>query len=492
MNPNLSSGPDGVPGVIVADCRYAFLKPMKHIFALILESSTFPDAWKISRLVPVYKKGDRSDISNYRPIAILNNFCKIFEFCLHQPIMEHVRDSISSDQHGFMPGRSTTTNLFVITQFISDHLDKMSQVDVIYTDFSQAFDRLDHKLLLSKIRRFYLSNRLINLLESYLSNRRQFVENAGIKSKSFQVRSGVPQGSVLGPLLFNLFIDDITSIFSAECLIYADDMKLFSSVSSIEDCLRLQADLAKLQRWCVVNHLHLNVGKCNVVSFHRTKKPILFNYQINEEILSRPEVISDLGVIFDSDLSFNIHINSTVNRCYKTMGFIIRSGRGFSTETLMKLFNAYIRSRLEYACPIWSPTYAVHVKELETILRKFLKFLSYLQDGVYPEIGFPQESLLHRFNLVTLEQRRHYHLIMFLHKTIGGHINCPAISRQLAFSVPRPGARHQTLFYLPFARTRSQQSSPLHNMCRIYHSVQNQLDIMDTTAAGIKSYFLSQ
>lgn len=488
---NLSSGPDCVPGIIVVDCRFSFLVPLKHIFSLILKSSCFPDVWKISRIVPIFKKGNRSDVSNYRPVAILNNFSKIFEFCLYRPLLEHVRDRLSEHQHGFLPGRSTTSNLFVITQFISDHLDKSSQVDVVYTDFSKAFDRLDHRLLLSKIRHFCISDDLIRLIGSYLAKRRQFVGNGSVRSSDFLVRSGVPQGSILGPLFFSMFINDVTSLLSVRYLLYADDMKLFCPIKSVGDCFRLQDDLDILQQWCVNNHLPLNVQKCNIMSYHLIKNPVLFSYSIGGEILSRPEVIHDLGVTFDPGLTFVTHINTIINKSFKCMGFVMRNGKGFSAATLLRLFNIYIRSRLEYACVVWSPTYAVHIQELEIILRKFLKYLSYIQDGVYPEIGYPQEALRRRFGVESLELRRQYHSVMFLRKIVKGHIDCPSISAQLTYSIPRSGARHQTLFYLPFARTRLQQSSPLHTMCNNYHSVQSHLDLFSATDSEIRSVLFS-
>src|SRR3978361_1174930 len=132
------------------------------------------------------------------------------------------------------------------------------------------------------------------------------------------------------------------------------------------------------------------------MSYHLIKNPVLFSYSIGGEILSRPEVIHDLGVTFDPGLTFVTHINTIINKSFKCMGFVMRNGKGFSAATLLRLFNIYIRSRLEYACVVWSPTYAVHIQELEIILRKFLKYLSYIEYGVYPEIGYPQEALRRR------------------------------------------------------------------------------------------------
>ena len=174
----------------------------------------------------------------------------MFECVLYKGIIDYVKDKLSFNQHGFISGRSTVTNLFVITQYISDQLDKSLQVDVVYTDFTKAFDHLDHSRLLCKLHRYGFSDSLVQLLRSYLLNRSQYVECRGVKSKTFRALSGVPQGSILGPLLFNLFIDDVSCRLSARHLLYADDMKLFHCISTISDCLCLQQNLDILSEWC--------------------------------------------------------------------------------------------------------------------------------------------------------------------------------------------------------------------------------------------------
>lgn len=313
----------------------------------------------------------------------------------------------------------------------------------------------------------------------------------GLKSSCFHACSGVPQGSVLGPLLFNMFIDDITSDIPVPCLLYADDIKLYQPITSLSHCSRLQESLDRVFDWCDRNRLTLNVSKCSVMSFHRKRDPIMFPYNLNGEILSRPNFVRDLGVLFDPQLSFSQHIDTIVSKCHKTMGFIIRNGRNFSCDTLIRLFNAYIRSRLEYASIIWSPTYAIYVNELERVQRKFLKFMAFKQDGSYPVVGYCHELLLQRFGTSSLERRRHYHSTMFLYKLLNNQIDCVDIVKRIPFATRRPEARHQSPFYLPFARTRAQQSSPLFSMCRNYDIVRDQIDIFNSSCREIKSVFFN-
>lgn len=491
IRPNLTAGSDCIPGFLVRDCIGALVRPLLHIFNLILSTGKFPVCWKTSRIVPVFKTGERANVSNYRPIALLCNFSKLFEFCIHHVTIRHVSRRVSERQHGFLAGRSTVTNLAVLSQYLAESLDSGGQVDVVYTDFSKAFDRIDHGLLISKLPSFGFSEKFIRLLTSYISGRRQFVEVRGCRSMLFDVPSGVPQGSVIGPLLFNIFIDDVTLVLKNRCLLYADDMKVYSRIGAPSDAFALQSDLDSLQQWCVDNGLHLNVSKCSVVSFTRSKSPVLFDYLISGVTLPRLKTVKDLGVVFDAGLTFNEHITSVVSAAMKCMGFIIRNTKEFtSPESLLSLFNSLVRSRLEYASVVWSPCYAVHVQELETVLRKFLKFLSFRMDGVYPVVGHPQELLLQRFGLISLERRRQYASLLFLFKLVNSMIDCADLLRQFNFAVPRLEARFPDTFYITTPRTRTLQSSPIHTMCLIYSTVSDSIDIFFTSQNEIRRIFL--
>ena len=242
----LTAGDDLIPSFLVHDCKYAFSEPLTIIINLALRSNTFPDRWKRARISPIHKKGKSSALDNYRPIAILSNFAKVFEQVLYGRIYENVRSYISPNQHGFMSGRSTITNLAVLTQELCVTIDNCSQMDVIYTDFSHAFDTLPHNTLLYKLSNFGLSCSLLELIRSYLYNRRNYVFYNGFKSFEFVSTSGVPQGSNLGPLFFNLFINDLLQSLTCRLLAYADDLKIFSGISSNEDTELLQDNLCSI------------------------------------------------------------------------------------------------------------------------------------------------------------------------------------------------------------------------------------------------------
>ena len=242
-----------------------------------------------------------------------------------------------------MKGRSTTTNLVVITQFIAKSIDMQAQTDVVYTDFSKAFDRLDHSILLRKLKLLGLSSPFLMLFVSYLSNRKQYVVFNGFRSVEYLATSGVPQGSVLGPLLFNIFIDDIVTDLEVNCLLYADDLKFFDVVRDVGDCEKIQRNLDKISRWCLLNKLSLNTQKCNVMSFTLKSSTIVFNYTLEGTTLERPDIFRDLGVIYDKKLSFSKHIETIVCEAYRSYGFIARNSRDFvDLNTIKMLYNCVV------------------------------------------------------------------------------------------------------------------------------------------------------
>ena len=354
----MTSGFDMIPSFIIKDCAFVFANLLQILFNMALKTNNFPKSWKFAKVCPVFKNGDSTCVSNYRAIAILSNFAKVFEIVLYNRIYSSVSQQISLSQHGFVSNRSTISNLTVFTQYISDHIDKLGQVDAVYTDFSKAFDKIDHALLLNKLQNFGFGTRLILFFKSYLFDREQYVSYNGYRSKVFLATSGVPQGSNLGPLLFLLFINDLCCQINCNKLLFADDLKIFNSINSEDDYDSLQADINKLQDWCVLNKLHLNISKCKVLSFTNRRTSFVYDYSINGVILSRCTDTKDLGIIFDYQLSFKKHINSRTSEAMRMLGFIMRNCKNFNNLQALKiLYYSFVRSKLEYGSIIWNPCY---------------------------------------------------------------------------------------------------------------------------------------
>ena len=474
----MTSGHDQIPSFLVKDCRYAFITPLLYIFNLILKTSVFPDSWKTARVCPILKSGDPSLMTNYRPLSILCNFAKLFEISLYSYIYPAVKNLISPHQHGFMEGRSTITNLALFSQYAANALDNHGQVDVIYTDFAKAFDRIDHEIILTKLNNFGFHESLIALIRSYLTNRVQYVSYNGFDSKQFIATSGVPQGSNLGPLLFLLFINDLVQVIDCEKVLFADDLKIYHTIENVEDCLFIQNQLRKIEVWCDENNLQLNIQKCKSLTFTLKKQYIVFNYQLRSTNLCRCESIKDLGIVFDPKLSFTDHINQVTTSALRMLGFIIRNCRNFHDPTALKvLYFAYVRSKLEYGSLIWYPFYNVHELAVENVQRKFLKFMQYKISGAYPERGFSQHLLLNLLNFQSLHLRRVLFAVGFIYKLLHNKIDCVGLINQIIFRVPRLSTRVSTTFHLPVARTNILLRSPIYTMCNSVNGVAMHCDI---------------
>nr|CAH7718732.1 unnamed protein product [Callosobruchus chinensis] len=473
-----TSGPDRIPSFFVRDCINVLVKPLAKLFNLSVSTCTFPDIWKLSKVCPILKSGDPADIKNYRPISILSNFAKLLEIVMYNRIYTAVHRSLSPFQHGFLAQRSTVTNLITFTQKAIDCVDRQGQLDVIYTDFAKDFDRIDHNILLSKLSLFGFHTSALTFIESYLLERKQYVTFNGYKSNEYVAKSGVPQGSNLGPLLFILFIDDIAESVNCDRLLFADDLKIFATVSSREDCDALQQEIQSIEKWCRNNQLFLNPSKCKILSFTRKKRILLYDYRIGDTILARCESNKDLGVIYDTKLTFAQHISQKINEASRFYGFIVRNCRSFSrTDALLILYSSYIRSKLEYACIIWNPIYKCYKESLERIQRKFLKFLAFRLDGFYPPQGISYSYLLSRFHIQSLDTRRSCASIAFLYKLLHNMVDANDILAQLNFYVPPTRTRNVRAFHCDRARTNLFTKSPIFFMCSSYNEICNQCDI---------------
>lgn len=285
---------------------------------------------------------------------------------------------IIKQQHGFCKGRSTATNLMTFSEFLHRTLDDHGQVDVVYTDFEKAFDKVSHTILFQKLRNSGIHGNLLRWVISYILNRTQIVKIGSSMSKDIRATSGVPQGSHLGPLLFLLYINDINSTLRCcEFELFADDLKIYSVVNCDNDCLVLQNELERFASYCDVNKLNLNLKKCCVVSYtKRTVSFRTFDYQLNNSTLIRSSEIKDLGVYFNQKLNFNKHIDKIVNKSLQMLGFLIRICSKFKQiQPIKNIYRSIVRSQLEYCSVIWNPHYKLHINELESVQRRFCRYV---------------------------------------------------------------------------------------------------------------------
>lgn len=478
LDTNYSSGPDLFPDVLLKCCASSLYKILTYIFNLSIKTQRFPISWKSSYIIPLHKSGRKDVVENYRPIAKLSTIPKLFESIITDFLYFYCKPAISNLQHGFVKGRSTSTNLVEFSEYVTGSLLKGFQVDAIYTDFSKAFDRINHDVLLFKLSKLGISDNIIRWIHSYLTERTQVVKFRMASSEPVYVTSGVPQGSHLGPLLFLLFVNDVPAILiHALILMFADDFKIYLSINNLIDCIHLQEDLSRFSVWCLKNKLFLNFDKCKRITLTRKFIPIDFAYQLNENVVNKVEFITDLGVIVDKKLTFNLHIESIVNRANKLLGFIKRFSADFSDPYVVKiLFISFVRSILEYACVVWCPYYDIYIKRLESVQKKFLRFA--LRGLPWADtLNLPAyEDRLKLLSLQTLELRRHTAQTRFIHRLLNGDINAPNLLSKLNINSRPCTLRTNDFLYQSMARTNYGLNAPLRAMTKSYNADCHLLD----------------
>lgn len=480
MDENKTNSPDNIPTLFYKRTVVEIVKPLKLIFINSLKQRKFPSQWKLSFLTPLHKSGDKSDIINYRPISITSAASKIFEKIMLLFILDRVQHLISAHQHGFAKSKSTITNLAEYVNFLSTNIANGGQVDSIYTDFAKAFDKLMHRILMRKLDRFPLNNCIKAWIYSFLTDRTQVVCINGTKSNPIHPTSSVPQGCILSPLLFALFINDLPSKLQCSVLLFADDCKIFKSMNCHDDCRLLQNDLNTLSDWCNENKLQLNAGKCAAISFTRRtdRRFQYFAYAINNVNLNRTSVIKDLGVIFDEKLTFKNHVNSIISRASKSLGFICRSLKPFNNLSTYKiLYNTYIRSILEYGSSIWNPYY--HTQ------RKFTRILCY-------KFGFPRDTYqlrLQRLDMQSLFTRRLYFDEMLLYKVVSGKLNTNLI-QSFNINVPLRTTRFAPIFYIPSVASNIEYFSLALRLKRQHNDHFSNVDLFDNSLPRTKNIII--
>ena len=327
-----------------------------------------PQAWLDASVTPIFKKGDKLSADNYRPISMVPIVSKIAERIISDKLLPFLlsADIIPEQQHGFLPGRSVLTNLLPCVNYWSESLDRGMPVDVIYLDFSRAFDRVPRRRLLCKLEHFGIRGRLLAWISSFLSDRSFSVKVGEIYSDKQSVLSGVPQGTVLGPVLFLVYIADLARMLNTNFAFYADDLKIFANPSSTRNLLF--DDLLTLSKWCSDWLLPLNTRKCSVL--HLGAQNPRLQYSIDGMLISAAEVQNDLGVLISSNLSWSEHILAVTRRANRLLYLMKRAFTGCSLELYVRLYTTYVRPLLEHGGPVWCPVLVRDSVLLESIQRR--------------------------------------------------------------------------------------------------------------------------
>ena len=404
LNIYKSMGPDGIHPRLLKELAIPLSKPLARIFNKSLIECQLPDDWKQATVSAIYKKGSRNKAGNYRPVSLTCILCKVMEGCIRDQLVDHItaNNLFSNSQFGFIKGRSTGLQLLNVMDLWTKALDNSLSIDTIYLDFMKAFDTVPHRRLVHKLAAFGIINPILGWVNEFLTGRVQQVCVSGTKSEWAKVSSGIPQGSVLGPVLFVLYINDLPSNIKSNIFMFADDTKLFRTIETPIDQHTLQDDLNQLTQWSRKWLLKFHPNKCKVMHIGKAKTDE-YRYTLNVNNVNHElEYITeekDIGVIIDCKLEFDKHVNFKINKASGIMAVIRRSFITLNESNFVPLYKALVRSHLDYASHIWSPYKQKYKDALENVQRRATKQINGMKDIPYPE-------RLKRLKLPTLAYRR--------------------------------------------------------------------------------------
>lgn len=371
----ISRTPDQVPIYFIKRVIGPLLTPLLFLFNSFYKNGFVPNQWKMANIIPVFKKGNRNKAQNYRPISLTSSFCRLFESIISKRILYHLQNNslLSTKQFGFLPKKSTTSNLITcyynwLVSFSSNHV-----TDVVYTDISKAFDTVSHVKLISVLVNYGLNKCTITWIKNFLEIRQQQVSIGSFLSDPLPVWSGVPQGSVLGPLLFIIFINDITNCSKilnplGDLSLFADDAKFFGTNQHL-----LQSSLNFVTSWTKDRQLKLAEKKCLALQICKPAKRKTSKFTLNDYELNQSPNIKDLGIYISSDLKWADHISFIYNKASVKAYQILKTFQTNNFSTLLKLYLTYIRPILEHNTVLWSPWMKKDILKIESIQRNYLR-----------------------------------------------------------------------------------------------------------------------
>jgi len=370
-------GPDGIKPVVLQNLHMSIAPILQLLFQKCYDTQQTPDEWRRANVTPIYKKGDKSDPANYRPVSLTCIACKLMEHVVCSALMRHLEGHklLHPNQHGFRQARSCETQLLDFTHSLLSNMHEGIQSDIIVMDFAKAFDMVPHNRLLLKLTRLGVDPQTVGWIGSFLKGRKQRVILNGESSEEVSVLSGVPQGSVLGPALFLAYINDLPQGLASEVRLFADDTVLCKEIRDHRDADILQSDLNRLEKWSEEWQMKFHPAKCHVLHVTRSRNVRKSIYTLHKTRLEVQESTKYLGVTLSSDLRWSKHINAVKAKASQKLGFLRRNMRVNSPHIKAQLYSCIVRSTMEYSSTVWSPHEEKYISSLESVQRKAARWV---------------------------------------------------------------------------------------------------------------------
>ena len=417
LDTNKAPGPDGISNWVLKECCNQLVDRIHSMIRLSLLQGKIPKDWKRANIVPIYKGGNKEDPLNYRPVSLLSVVGKLCERIVKDKWTEYLEKNrvLTVQQYGFRKGSSCSSNLIAFYSKVTDIVkEREGWVDAVYLDLKKAFDKVPHRRLLWKIRKCAgVRGRLFDWMKDYLEGREMRTVIRNESSTWLAVTSGVPQGSVLGPVMFGIYVNDLVDGIGSYINLFADDTKLMRRVKSIEDCKKLQEDLDRVEKWGRKWQMEFNTNKCKVVEFGKSKKRVHWDYMMGGVKLEKSSEEVDLGVTITQGLTPDRHISKVSGKATNLLRRIKMAFTYLDKDMIRKMFVTMVRPMLEYAAVVWSPHKKKNIRKLERVQRAATKMAPELKD-----LGY--EERLKEMALTTLENRRERGDLINIYKMVYG------------------------------------------------------------------------
>ena len=450
LNPSKALGPDELHPRVLKELATELGPVFAHLFQQSIDTGEIPKEWSLANICPLFKKSDRSLACNYRPVSLTCVPCKLLEHIVCSNIMAHLDEYklLSDRQHAFRKGHSCETQLTTVINDWAKILDNRGQVDTFILDFEKAFDTPPHELLKSKLFSYGIGGKTLKWIDSFLCFRQQRVVVNGVKSDWAPVLSGVPQGTVLGPLLFCLYINDISSDIESEIRLFADDCVCYREIKDEKDTMKLQRDIDRLGSWARKWGMRFQPVKCNMMQLTRKRvKKIHASYTLEGTNLENVESIKYLGVTITSDLRWNTHVSNVYTKANRTLGFLRRNLYSCPQEVKEAAYKGLVRPVLDYGSSVWDPPGVVLQAELESVQKRAARFVT----GNYNYETGSMTGILGQLKWESLKKRRKDNRLILLYKGLKGKASVP--TDDLIPKTRRCRNQHSMAFQTPIANT---------------------------------------
>ena len=459
-----SSGHDGISNKLLKLIKNELKTPLTLIINQMITTGIFPQSFKISKIIPLYKKGDHSLLTNYRPISLLPTISKVFERIIYDQMYEYLNENnlLAEEQFGFRKYHSTEYAAISLVDHISNEMEHGKTPGALYIDSSKAFDTLSFDIILYKLNYYGIAGTELQLLTNYLKNRKQYVIFNNHESDLTEITTGVPQGSILGSLLFSIIINDLKkSSKKLRFLMYADDTTIYFNLEDFDSNnfeFEINAELQKVSMWLKKNKLSLNLDKTKLMIFHRQQKRVKeLNITINGTIIERVQSFNFLGITISESMSWANHLLFIKKKISKVIGILYRLKNTFPSEVLKTLYKSLVLSYINYGLLLWG----VEVKNLEVIQKRAIRLITGSNYIAHTEPLFIQLGLLKVQDIFKLRLLKFYYKLCY--GTLPHYFNHyrEIIERQPV----RPLRQH--LIHPPFLRTVYAECTPLYQLIKL-------------------------